>query len=74
MLGNGEEGESAEEMVEEGLVMDCCIGEGKLLFVVAIELELLDSGGLEAEDDNWQLFVFVEAAKLLGGFEGIGST
>ena len=109
------------EMVEElGLVMDCCIGEGKVLVVLphpptliplllVVEPATEDSeqappGGLEADDDNWQLFVFVHivedsvgaagvfaddiaeaaeateaaldvvVAKLLGGFEGIGST
>ncbi len=57
-------------MVEDGLVIDCCIGEGML---VAIELD--DSvGGLEAVEDNWQLLWCPEGAKLLGGFEGIGST
>ena len=74
----GDSGESAVPaellMVDEGLVMDCCIGESP-------EAEEEDSasveGGLEAVDDNWQLFVFVQdvcPAKVRGGLGGIGST
>ena len=107
----------AEMVEEQGLVMDCCMGEGKvpallpppptLIPLLLVEPATEDSeapGGLEADDDNWQLFVFVHivedsvgaagvfaddiaeaaeageaaldvvVAKLLGGFEGIGST
>ena len=33
-FGTGDDGESAEEMVDEGLAIDCCIGEGKLALVI----------------------------------------
>ena len=80
----GDSGDSAvpsaeEEMVDEGLVMDCCMGESPL------ELDSLEDpevppGGLEAEDDSWQLLVVLvlqdvcPLAKVRGGLGGIGST
>lgn len=49
---NGEDGDSIED---DGLVIDCCMGEGSvpLDVEVVMELRLLEvgSGGLEAEED-----------------------
>ena len=73
-----------DEMVDEGLVMDCCIGESPLM--LEDSLDEATPGGLDAEDDaddaddNWQLLVvFVQdvcplVAKVRGGLGGIGST
>lgn len=61
----GEDGELsvvAEEMVEDpGLVIDCCIGEGKVLVPLLVDADDSEApGGLKADEDNWQLFVFVQ--------------
>lgn len=73
-----------DEMVDEGLVMDCCIGESPLMLEDSLDEAI--PGGLDAEDDaddaddNWQLLVvFVQdvcplVAKVRGGLGGIGST